>query len=287
MKNVAGFCHFSKALYAGVAALALVTALTTGCSEARFEQKPPDANPTGICIPGDTGGNATNGLVGSLHYLDDSQPRYQTVMEIINNGHKVPQSLFLNQLNTPTVNFQRGFINQSGESLKRDDGNTLYYYFAFDVKSQIQLNGSNPTGNYQLAVISDDGVIVSLDQGSGYQTYIDGDGFNSSRFQCGTTPVNIQAASKIPVRVRYFQGPPTHIALVMMWRPWNGSAADPFCGKQGSDFGQDANNFFFDSTKIPSTPTSNYQALLNRGWRPLETSNFELPAGVTNPCSQQ
>ncbi|MEQ1875261.1 MAG: hypothetical protein ABL958_01355, partial [Bdellovibrionia bacterium] len=129
--------------------------------------------------------------------------------------------------------------------------------------------------------------ILSLDRGSGLQTHINGDGYNSSRMHCGSGPVRFDAATKMNMRLEYFQGPPTHIALVMMWRPWNGSASDPMCGKQGGDVGGDSNNYFWDTTKVPSQATANYQALLNRGWRPLESSNFVLPEGYTNPCTQQ
>ncbi|HEX4922657.1 MAG TPA: hypothetical protein VFV50_01175 [Bdellovibrionales bacterium] len=293
MKIRAEVCHFLKSLNAIGLSLIVAAGAITACSQAEFTKSPdpvggsgmtpptppPGGGGPGICIPGG-GGTPRNGLVGRLYYLNDNQPRYQQAMQYIQHGQLVPNPLFLNHLNVPTVRFERGFVYDGGQALNRQDGQRLTSFFGMQLWSAIQLNGTNPTGNYQLAVISDDGAVFTIREGSTDSVILNNDGYNSSRLRCATRPVAFDAATKLPMRLEYFQGPPTHISLVFMWRPWpaDGNWRDPLCGMQGDEF-------FFDYTQTPSQPTVNYNDLLSRGWRPLDPSNFVLPDGYTNPCN--
>ena len=83
----------------------------------------------------------------------------------------------------------------------------------------------------------------------------------------------------MPLELDYYQGPRYHISLVVMWRPWNGSADDPSCGKQG-------NGMFFNSQVDPPAPQAAYNALLSRGWKVVSTPHYRLEAPTQNPCNE-
>jgi hypothetical protein len=87
----------------------------------------------------------------------------------------------------------------------------------------------------------------------------------------------------VPIHVEYFQGPMVRIALSMFWRPQTDmSTQEPFCGVEEAD-----SFYFTDSGNgAPPTPTSNYEALLSRGWQLIPATNYLLPTGVTNTCTR-
>lgn len=261
---------------------------------------------TYVCNPMD--GEESNlpreqGIRGMLYYLDSSQPRYGTVADYLTYGHFAQAidrntnepteiALFFNQLYIPTRPFDRGFVTQGGQALQTPEGNTLYEYFAVRHEGRLQLAPEQSPGLYQLAVLSDDGSMLSMDFGSGMQSVVSNDGNHPTRMGCAVMPVEMNANSKIPYLLDYYQGPRYHISLVLMWRPWPMSAADPtqpaslaeandaLCGRQG-------NSLFFDSTQNPPVPTANYNALLSRGWAPVDPASYLLPEeDAVNPCNE-
>jgi hypothetical protein len=258
---------------------------------------PPDspadspANPPGdsVCDPfGENGGlsgtPANLGLHARLHYLTEDQPHYTHVDDYLQNGAEVPNDLFFSQLNIPTRPFDRGFLTQDGNILTRPSGDTLYEWFALHFESRIRLSAEDRPGRYQFAVLSDDGSILKLDpNGGGFATHINNDGLTPTRMGCATSTVTLDAASRLPMQLDYYQGPRTHIALMLLWReiPDDADAsalADPACGTFGNDR-------FFNSAANPPVPTAVFQGLLNRGWKVLGPENFLLPERFDrNPC---
>ncbi len=243
---------------------------------------PPDPD-TFICNPFDASliGDRTQGLMGSLYYTLPGETHFNHATEYIQYAHPVSEvSLFFNQINVPTRPFDHGFVTRSGEVIKTPAGNTLYEYFGIHFQGNITLNNNDTEGLYQFALLADDGAVFSLQDSSGnWQTLIDNDGVHPTRMGCATTPVDMKRGSYIPMDLKYYQGPRYHIAMVLMWRPWNGSAHDPSCGTQG-------NSLFFNSQTDPSTPQPAYNALLTRGWQVVSPSHYRLQAPSQNPCNE-
>ncbi|HEX4924650.1 MAG TPA: hypothetical protein VFV50_11210, partial [Bdellovibrionales bacterium] len=188
----------------------------------------------------------------------------------------------LSRLFVPTRPFDRGFTTQSGSTLRTENGDTLYEYFALQLESQLKLGAQDThVGNYQLALLADDGATVHIRSapGAAAELLIDNDDVHPTRFKVATQPVYFDRNTRKPVEIRYFQGPRYHISLIMMWRPWPANpaeVADPLDGYTSNDD-------FFDSTQNPPAPQARYQELLNRGWRPLNADNYLLREGL-NPC---
>lgn len=198
-------------------------------------------------------------------------------------GVKIPGELFLNNLNVPTRPFTSGFANDNGTPIRLPDGKTLIEYFSFQVASKIRLVNDQPAGDYQFAILSDDGAHLDIQvQGQAdFIRLIDNEGDHPTKMKCATRPVHILSSSDLPIRVGYYQGPKIHISMILMWRPYpthSSDVLDPECDQSGNDR-------FFDSTKTPSAPQQAYKDLLSRGWKPLNPENYLLKEGY-NACSK-
>lgn len=246
----------------------------------------PPADPVRtICDPFQTNSSQARdrGLVGNLLYLKDNQPRYGSISDFMSNAFVADATIYLDRVYTPTRPFDRGFYSQSGDLVKNQDGSTLYEYFGLRVKSQIQLAANEPAGDYQLALMADDGALLKIPDGMGGEKIIvNDDGTHPTRFSCATEKVHLDHNTKIPISLEYYQGPRFHVALVAMWRPWPDGVTepviDPYCDIESNDF-------FFDSTQDPVAPQVPFYELLSRNWKVLENENYYFPSQATNPCT--
>ncbi|MFN7685108.1 MAG: hypothetical protein ACK5QT_06815 [Oligoflexia bacterium] len=194
-------------------------------------------------------------------------------------GTDLGMNLFFQDINVPTRLFTAGFETQSGEVIRNPQGEVVYEWFGLDLQAQIKLGPNDPAGQYQFALISDDGVILDLDTtGQGLQPAIQDPLIHAPKLSCASQTVTLSAASKIPMRLRYFQGPRFHIALQLLWRLNPTTLQTSHCGEQGT-------HLYHNPDTTPSTPQAAYEQLLSEGWRPLGPENFELPSSSgNNPC---
>ncbi|MDZ4660727.1 MAG: hypothetical protein SGJ18_03825 [Pseudomonadota bacterium] len=259
--------------------------LTTGCAGVKFSTSAnkvngpvtPFSNPP-ICDIGTDPIDPDSGLQSDIYYLDQSQPRYKSVDEFISFGHRSNNPLFLSQLNVPTRMFDVGFLIDGGDFVRDEQNKVLIEYFALDIYSELRLTNQNVPGNYQVALLSDDGSILDAKISSdAYSTIVNNDGNHPTRLGCGATTLQMNADTRLPIRLKYFQGPRYHIALMMLWRKVNGTVppSEPLCGVTGNETWFDPQN---------QQPTANFNSLLSRGWQVVKPNNFKLPNNHNNPC---
>ena len=262
-------------------------------------QPTPQPSPSSVvCDPfGTSGGGATSGLQASLTYIPPNSPENTTSAEIdaltvssfLAGAPDVVSEntqIFLSQLDVPDQDFTDGFQAANGQSLTDLSGNVLVSFFALHIDSNLVLPSGMPAGDYEFAVLSDDGAIVSIGapgSSTANQQLINNDGAHSNTIGCSSTTVSMSAGQSIPLHVEYFQGPPVRLGLILFWRPIAAgqSLADSQCGVNEGD-----SYYFMDSSTGPQ-PTQNYQDFLSRGWQVVPPSAFVLPSGTTNPCTSQ
>jgi hypothetical protein len=241
----------------------------------------PTATPGVVCDPFDTGGTTTtsnSGLKAQMFYFNDSdlssRPHAQ-YSDFATFGHTESTQFYFNNLNVPTRSFSSGFQLTDGSLLSTPAGTPLFEYFAFDFKSSIRLPAGTGVKQKQFALISDDGSnLLVQDPVSGvWSKSVANDDNHESLMGCGGAPVTLSSDYSTPIEVQYFQGPRYQIALILLWRDWNGSASDTYCGASG-------NTEFFDTS---GQPTSAYNEILTR-WQVVPADVFQLPAG-NNPCN--
>src|SRR5690606_1022554 len=132
------------------------------------------------------------------------------------NGIQVNAILALKQLFVSTRSFTQGFPSSGGLILD-NNGETLHEYFAFRLETVLKLDPTlDQPGFYQFATLSDDGSMVML-KPAGDSTYsqvvVSNDGDHSTRMGCSPNAIYIDDTSRLPMMIKYYQGPRTEIAL--------------------------------------------------------------------------
>lgn len=239
-------------------------------------------NPPTVCDPFDSSSivSATSGLKGSIYYLDTAAPWVSTSADLIAQGKKVDADLFLNRLFMPTAYFTAGFTGNDGRPIGTPNQKVLTEWFALDLTSKIKLAPGEAAGDYELAILSDDGTTLSLMNQTGvFEKFIENENTHPTKMQCAAQTVKMDATTKIPMHLTYFQGPRTSLALIMMWRKVTSrTAPEPECGTVGDDY-----FFNLGTNTTPAVAKQSYNDMLARGWKPLSNDNFELQAG-SNRC---
>ncbi len=239
-----------------------------------------------VCDPFNAGVSARDrGLIGNLVYLTDDQPRYTRARDYIMNGVPVQSTLYFDRLMIPTRSWDLGFYTQDGTLVTNHRDEPVYEYFGVHMESQLQLAPGEAPGWYQMAILSDDGAVLSLkDDENVLTTLVDNDGDHPTRMGCAMRSIYLNEGDRLPFTLEYYQGPRYHISLVVMWRPLpaDQNPEDPVwdeeCGMMG-------NSRYFDYTQVPSLPTPRYYEMLTRGWKPLENANYFFPEQASNPCA--
>jgi len=200
-----------------------------------------------------------------------------------------PTPIILSQLNITPRDFILGFQDGSGSSLKDLSGNTLNEYFSLHLDSKLMLNATDTEGDYQLAMITDDGAILMLTPPSGIpQEWINGDGPHSAKLNCARKTISLTKGVPVPIHIDYYQAPQVRLAFMLIWRLNPSPLTDPECEQNRSD-----NYFFAPSGTDPSAPDYNpavprqpYMDLLVRGWSVIPAANYYLVTG-TNNCAKK
>lgn len=233
-----------------------------------------------VCDPwgGSDGGpqSPQNGLKATLFYKALNMPQYTNVMDYINNTVKSEQTLFFNNINVPTRLFNEGFPLKTGGTISNDQGQKLVEYFALKFESTLQLTSGDQEGDYEIAILSDDGTILNikdqLQSGStnpNWERLITNNQVTPTRMGCSSRVVHMTRDKKIPMELFYYQGPRYHIANVLIWRKSLTAGQDQDCNKSG-------NSYFFDPDHA-SAPMA-WTGLVQRGWKVIQDGNFLLPS---------
>jgi hypothetical protein len=150
------------------------------------------------------------------------------VAEVIEKGVSSEQNLFFTQVNVPTRAFSLGFPTEAGATVKTDEGENLFEYFALRFDGGLSLAGDEEEGEYELALLSDDGATWSIrptDTLVGqfkpgedpFSMVVNNDGNHPTRLGCGET-ILMKRNMPLDVRFDYTQGPRYHISMIPMWR---------------------------------------------------------------------
>jgi hypothetical protein len=219
------------------------------------------------------------GLKADLYYRAPGQDRWYSTADYISKGKKSDKFFFFTQLNVPTRLFSLGFPLETGGMVKNDDGQDLIEYFALRFATILKLGANDTEGDYELALLSDDGAVWRVRDDNGvYQAVVSSDGDHSSRLACGANVIHMKRDTELVVQLDYYQGPRTEISLIPLWRKVNGAhQSEPLCGVTGQ-------RVWFDYLNN-SEPQQNWKDLMAHGWKVLSRENYEQPNTVAfNPC---
>jgi hypothetical protein len=162
------------------------------------------------------------GLIGNLYYLEGSQASLfggslsnADLDDYRVFGTKLPEQILMTSVNVTPRSWDSGFYLSEGNQVKTLNGEALFEFFHIDLSGSISL----PTGDYQLATVSDDGVRLTLDG----QVYISNPDTHGVQWDCSSKITFSANAPAKDIRLEYFQGPRYKIALQLLVRPWSQS----------------------------------------------------------------
>ncbi len=236
-----------------------------------------------VCDPLDSSGETPTlfgGLKADLYYRAPGQPRWYSTADYISQGKKSEKYFFFSELYVPTRLFNLGFPLATGGVVKNDDGQDLIEFFALRFSTIVKLGPEDLEGDYELALLSDDGSVLRVrDENGVYQAVVENDGDHPTRLGCGANVIHMTRDTELVVQLDYYQGPRTEISIIPLWRRIDGARqAESLCGRTG-------NQTWFDDHNN-SEPTQNWRNLLAKGWKPLSSKNYEQPNTVAfNPCA--
>jgi hypothetical protein len=234
-----------------------------------------------VCDPFGGAGtvNPEKGIMASLFYVGAGGQSLHTAQEYVDKATRSRQRLFFSEINVPTRMFTEGFSSQTSEVIKDDMGERLIEWFGIKFETGLRLTPEMSEGDYELASLGDDGVVVKAKIDGEWQTVVGNDGDHPTRMGCSNTLIHMTRETLLPLEVTYYQGPRTQIANVLMWKKSDASQVgkDASCGQYG-------NYLFFDpghqSAELPA-----YKNLLARGWSPIAADSYFIPMeGSYNPC---
>ncbi|MCB0367429.1 MAG: hypothetical protein H6624_02815 [Bdellovibrionaceae bacterium] len=159
------------------------------------------------------------GLMGDLYYL--SRTAHGDLFDgNLNNAHlddyqefgtKTPFAVVMTQVNVTPRSWQDSFTSNMGNTVVDDQDNVLLEWFSLRLSGQIKL----PAGSYQFAMISDDGMRVTIDN----VPILNHDGVHAPALDCASIAVSFNGQDAKPIQVAYFQGPRVEIAMQLLVRP--------------------------------------------------------------------
>jgi hypothetical protein len=291
----------------GIVALTLlsVVAASQACSPAKFAKISPSE---GLTPPNDTSGDMTGGeippsepdtaicdpfgassthaslagITGSIYQGNENQ---KSSTEMISNGILRSRNLFMSNIFVPGHDFNSGFNLQNNTALKDTNGQILKTYFALNLNSQLRLASSDAVGEYEFAVLADDGATLSIADSPSAGVLIENDQKQGMKIACANRTVRFTSKSMlVPMNLTYFQGPGYKLGLVLLWRLR--SALQSKNVGQSAECLVDANALKDDSYYFSNgVPTDKFNALLEAGWSILKPENFILPPEVVNNCT--
>lgn len=229
-----------------------------------------------ICV--NPGESVENGIVSAISYIAKTSP------VVVNYGANLKTTSFapgspdvelisnpayLSQFAAYDQDFTLGFVLKTGELVKDIHGKKLDEYFSLRNEGRI---GASVEGNYQFAVISDDGsMFYTADSNGHYSVNVNNEGTHASKMVCATTTVKIKKGDKVPFKLNYYQGPRTRISLMLLWR------LNPTNLNDTSLCGYSENGGFAEGSP-------KFAELAAKGWQLVPARNFYLPSGISNPC---
>jgi hypothetical protein len=130
------------------------------------------------------------GFRGQIYLLPTGTPRLPDFRKLKPEG-----VIYTNKLDVPQMSFTAGFPGVTGR----------YEWFAIDYTARFWIERP---GKYRFSLLSDDGSKLYIDG----HTIIDNDGVHPPLLETGRATLK---AGMHEIRVSYFQGPPTEVALVL------------------------------------------------------------------------
>jgi len=172
--------------------------------------------------------------------------------------------VFLDFMVKPRL-YSEGYPLTENTVLRDQKNQIVKENFALKIEGFLALTDSLQEGNYQFSLLSDDGALFEVFHSGAWQALVDNQGRHSVRLACSQKTIQLNAATLLPFRLHYHQGPKNHLANMLFWKKVDQPEQDPACGKEGQK------HFFDPKTQTAKAP---FEEFIARGWVTVPASQI-------------
>lgn len=224
-------------------------------------------------------GSARYGVDAFAKIFSPRQVKAVSVKELFapKRGKLLAQGLRYPDISVAPRDCTRGYpAPHAGRVLATRTGKIVSQYLGLSFQGYLAIDAET-AGNYQFALLADDGALLEIFVNGQWQVLVDNDGFHSVRLKCSTGAVALAPQALVPFRLYYYQGPRLHLANMLLWKKVESYQPDAACGREGQRL------FFDPRTSAPKAPFTEF---LGRGWVTVPPANLIVPAagGAPSPC---
>jgi hypothetical protein len=127
----------------------------------------------------------------------------------------VNDSFLVDQIDTPARSYLQGVPHLEHEMLiDPRTNNELNEYYSISYNGYIHTDSLSYQGTYQIALLSDDGVVLSIDGNKVINNPTD----HAPTFNCAQDVITFEAGKPVSLKLDYYQGPRSLVANSLMWR---------------------------------------------------------------------
>ena len=136
------------------------------------------------------------------------------------------------------IHLEHEFVDDPREGLSQQNDGELSEYYTITYNGYINIPNESYEGEYQIAALSDDGVIITLDE---KQVLTDGIA-HAPRFTCELNSIIFRTNKPVKFEMKYYQAPRHKVANVLMWRKMDNEQDYEECGKKRFNHSDDVGN---------------------------------------------
>ena len=134
----------------------------------------------------------------------------------------VKESFLVDQIDTATRSYLRGVPHLEHEMLIDPRTNDeLNEYYTISYNGYIHTESLSYEGTYQVALLSDDGVALSINGNK----VVNNPNDHGPTFNCAADLITFEAGKPVSLKLDYYQGPRSLVASSLMWRKIDPSTA--------------------------------------------------------------
>lgn len=145
-----------------------------------------------------------------------SKSNKSSIIDLLNPEKLIPIDQFRSlEINTAPRFYDIGVVGREHEIIQDPrSNNELLEYYLIKYEGLLEIKDPSMNGEYEFALISDDGVLLKLNNKTVIKTNL----YHSPRMDCMEKSIKVKVNKPIKIDLYYHQGMKNHVANMLVWR---------------------------------------------------------------------